>query len=154
MLQPCPKCGYSRETTDAEPDWQCPRCGIAYAKYQARLDQAVPTPPLSPKPGGRSKRSFNEVLVICAGITSVMLLLRGMHGSITLLHAGLLVPFFICLVPAISSTFGDGLYYWNKWTASFDRFDDEAHPIMFRLQQIFSFVFAVIFAGFFFMLKR
>lgn len=93
-------------------------------------------------------------MVICVGITSVMLLVRGMHGSISLLHAGLLVPFFVCLVPAISSTFGDGLYYWNKWTASFERFDDEAHPIMFRLQQLAAFGFAIVFAVFFFMLKR
>jgi TPR repeat protein len=29
----CPKCGYIRKPTDTAPDWQCPSCGIAYAKY-------------------------------------------------------------------------------------------------------------------------
>ena len=29
----CPKCGYVRKPTDTAPDWQCPRCGIAYAKF-------------------------------------------------------------------------------------------------------------------------
>lgn len=76
-----------------------------------------------------------------------MLLLRGVRGSITFLHAGLLVPFFVCLVPAISSAIGDGLDNWNKWTASFERFDDEAHPIMFRLQQLAAFGLAIVFAA-------
>jgi ribosomal protein L37AE/L43A len=31
----CPSCGYQRKATDRAPDWQCPRCGIAYAKYAA-----------------------------------------------------------------------------------------------------------------------
>ena len=30
--QPCPNCQYIRKETDTEPDWQCPACGIAYAK--------------------------------------------------------------------------------------------------------------------------
>lgn len=29
----CPKCAYQRASTDTAPDWQCPSCGIAYAKY-------------------------------------------------------------------------------------------------------------------------
>lgn len=28
----CPKCSYDRKTTDEAPDWQCPSCGVAYAK--------------------------------------------------------------------------------------------------------------------------
>ena len=47
----CPKCGYGRRPTDTNPDWQCPSCQIAYAKF-------VPTParaPLAPRlaQGGR-----------------------------------------------------------------------------------------------------
>ena len=33
----CPKCGYARRPTDTAPDWQCPSCGIAIHKYQAKL---------------------------------------------------------------------------------------------------------------------
>lgn len=29
----CPKCNYERTTSDSCPEWQCPSCGIAYAKY-------------------------------------------------------------------------------------------------------------------------
>jgi len=28
----CPKCGYVRRPSDTNPDWQCPRCLVAYAK--------------------------------------------------------------------------------------------------------------------------
>lgn len=28
----CPKCGYLRQVTDTAPEWQCPKCGVAYAK--------------------------------------------------------------------------------------------------------------------------
>jgi hypothetical protein len=28
----CGKCGYIRQPTDTAPDWQCPSCGVAYAK--------------------------------------------------------------------------------------------------------------------------
>ena len=30
----CPKCGYVRQPTDTNPDWQCPKCQIAYLKYR------------------------------------------------------------------------------------------------------------------------
>jgi len=28
----CPKCRYQRQPSDDAPDWQCPSCGVAYAK--------------------------------------------------------------------------------------------------------------------------
>jgi uncharacterized membrane protein YhaH (DUF805 family) len=28
----CPKCAYKRTAAETAPDWQCPKCGIAYAK--------------------------------------------------------------------------------------------------------------------------
>ncbi len=38
----CPKCNYIREPKDAiVPDWQCPKCGIVYAKVQASLNKFV-----------------------------------------------------------------------------------------------------------------
>lgn len=33
-LQSCPKCRYTRTKDDAAPEWQCPNCGVAYAKAQ------------------------------------------------------------------------------------------------------------------------
>lgn len=29
----CPKCQYVRQPSDTAPDYECPRCGIIYAKY-------------------------------------------------------------------------------------------------------------------------
>ncbi|PWK52899.1 hypothetical protein [Pleionea mediterranea] len=33
----CPKCKYQRSATDTAPEWQCPKCGIAYSKFQTRV---------------------------------------------------------------------------------------------------------------------
>ncbi len=32
-MQTCPKCGYVRKPTDTAPEWECPSCRIAYAKF-------------------------------------------------------------------------------------------------------------------------
>ena len=32
-MQTCPKCGYTRRPTDEAPDYECPSCGIIYARY-------------------------------------------------------------------------------------------------------------------------
>ena len=37
-MQSCPKCHYVRKPTDTAPEWQCPSCGIAYAKFGAVPD--------------------------------------------------------------------------------------------------------------------
>lgn len=36
----CPKCGHTRSASETAPTWQCPACGIAYAKYAAYLESA------------------------------------------------------------------------------------------------------------------
>jgi hypothetical protein len=66
----------------------------------------------------------------------------------------LLVSFSPRLVSAVSSVLGEGLYYWNRWTTSFELFDSEAHPIRFRLQQCFFIVCTIIVAVLFFKFKR
>jgi hypothetical protein len=40
----CPKCGYIRRPQDNAPDWQCPACGIAVAKFQAPVQGDVQLP--------------------------------------------------------------------------------------------------------------
>src|SRR5688572_29026785 len=34
--RPCPKCAYVRALSDTNPEWQCPRCHTAYAKWVTR----------------------------------------------------------------------------------------------------------------------
>lgn len=39
----CPKCGHARPADATNPDWQCPACGICYAKFAGRpAEQARP----------------------------------------------------------------------------------------------------------------
>lgn len=34
MTTACPKCAYVRQPTETAPDYECPRCGIIYAKFR------------------------------------------------------------------------------------------------------------------------
>lgn len=36
----CAKCGYTRKSTDTAPEWQCPRCELAYVKTEAAAKAA------------------------------------------------------------------------------------------------------------------
>jgi glutaredoxin len=36
----CPKCGYARRMGESAPEWQCPSCGVAYAKASAASARA------------------------------------------------------------------------------------------------------------------
>jgi glutaredoxin len=44
MMQVCPKCNYIRKPAETVPDWQCPSCGIAYAKFQQGAQSASGLP--------------------------------------------------------------------------------------------------------------
>jgi hypothetical protein len=41
--KPCPKCKYVRAASDTAPDWQCPKCGVAYAKFPQAQSAPAPT---------------------------------------------------------------------------------------------------------------
>jgi glutaredoxin len=44
-MKTCPKCAYSRKLADQDkPDWQCPSCGIAYAKFEAPPPASMAAP--------------------------------------------------------------------------------------------------------------
>lgn len=47
----CPKCSYARTSADTAPAWQCPRCGVAYAKVAATAQPAAA--PRTPSPAPR-----------------------------------------------------------------------------------------------------
>ena len=44
MTQVCPKCSYVRKPAETVPDWQCPSCGVAYAKFQQDAQPASRLP--------------------------------------------------------------------------------------------------------------
>lgn len=35
----CPSCGYTRRSQDLAADYECPRCGIVYAKYKTKEER-------------------------------------------------------------------------------------------------------------------
>ncbi|MES9901270.1 MAG: hypothetical protein ABW168_01145 [Sedimenticola sp.] len=37
MTKKCPKCGYEKAPSDIAPDYECPKCGVVYAKVEAAL---------------------------------------------------------------------------------------------------------------------
>lgn len=59
MIETCPKCAYVRKENDEAPEWQCPACGIAMAKYIAlqkeKAERKLPPPTL---PSGRAPGQF------------------------------------------------------------------------------------------------
>jgi glutaredoxin len=67
----CPKCAYTRKASDAAtPDWQCPSCGVAYAKV---VNAPSPPPrhaaPAKPAPGrARPLVKLVFVLLLLGGI--------------------------------------------------------------------------------------
>ena len=46
----CPKCSYKRTAQDTAPDWQCPKCGVAYAKAAAAAAGAAPAAATAARP--------------------------------------------------------------------------------------------------------
>jgi len=54
MAMVCPKCGYARGPNDGAPEYECPQCGIIYAKCR-------PSPPRS-TPGSTALRRDDEVV--------------------------------------------------------------------------------------------
>lgn len=73
MVKKCPKCGYERQQDEKTPSYECPSCGIVYAKYEKKLNQQktpknVPpmkepdiNPPQSTKKISQPKRSMKKI---------------------------------------------------------------------------------------------
>lgn len=62
----CPKCDYERQPEDEAPDYECPKCGVIYAKYrkvgrvpEASKPKAAPEPPkeaITPPPAPKNAK--------------------------------------------------------------------------------------------------
>lgn len=73
MIQ-CPKCQYERGSADAAPDYECPKCHIVYAKYDAaaadrdaalRAKLAARTTPPQPAPALPPTHPVNDKVTNC-----------------------------------------------------------------------------------------
>lgn len=67
-MKTCPKCRYTRQPGDTAPDYECPRCGVVYAKAFA---QPIPQPV-----DARPERKSGGLLVVAA-----VLLIAGGVGA-------------------------------------------------------------------------
>jgi hypothetical protein len=91
---------------------------------------------------------LSNVILICGATIGAMLAIRWMSVSkpVSLAHLVLMLPLFMCLVPLISSVFGDGLYRWSKYSMRFVPLDIETSPVLFRAQQVIYCVLAIVIA--------
>jgi hypothetical protein len=73
----CPKCRHQRSETDnlQVPDWQCPSCGIAYAKYKPEQRQRRPDVPHEISTGRRLSSFAIRVLGWCLIVIVTVLIL-------------------------------------------------------------------------------
>jgi uncharacterized protein len=87
----CPKCRHKRTATETVPDWQCPNCGIAYAKFE-QAQAAASTTLAGPVTAGRplSKASAHAL-----GATGT-----AMFAHLSILIGGI-IPLFGIIVPIV-----------------------------------------------------
>lgn len=61
----CPKCGYVRQASDPAPDYECPKCGVIYAKVRP-LEGTAPAPAREDQPN----RPRGERVSVARGMIS------------------------------------------------------------------------------------
>ncbi len=89
--KPCPKCRHVRTAADGGPDWQCPKCGIAYAKFlQVQSGEA----PVAGRPATATRTAAASVAP-AGGSTGLAMFT---HLSILI---GFIIPFFGLIVPIV-----------------------------------------------------
>ena len=62
--KPCPKCGHVRSAADTNPEWQCPKCQIAYVKYRAGATQLTSRIAAGGREMAAEAQSDNSVLAL------------------------------------------------------------------------------------------
>jgi ribosomal protein L37AE/L43A len=83
----CPKCRHQRSENDDlhVPDWQCPSCGIAYAKFKPGQRQRRPVVPLEISTGRRLSsfviRGLGWCLIVIAAILSLLFAMISLSES-------------------------------------------------------------------------
>ena len=72
-MKSCPKCAYTRTKADVKvPDWQCPKCGIAYAKFEqqqvADWEAKRASPPAAAPAARESSSGLKTVAWVVAAV--------------------------------------------------------------------------------------
>ena len=86
--KPCPKCRHVRTAAEVAPDWQCPKCGVAYAKFAQAQSPAVGASTVS-RPANAPRAPAG------GGSTGLAMFV---HLSILI---GFIIPFFGLIVPIV-----------------------------------------------------
>ncbi len=82
MTRICPKCSYARQATDSNPDWQCPSCHVAYARFGAEAAPANSGRPVTPLVTSGGSSSANPKWIFLAVAIGV-----GVLASKSMWHA-------------------------------------------------------------------
>jgi len=94
--KPCPKCRHVRAAAEIAPDWQCPKCGVAYAKFlQAQQAQSAPAPGPGVRATAGSAPASASVAAAAGGSTGLAMFA---HLSILL---GFILPLVNIIVPVV-----------------------------------------------------
>ena len=100
----------------------------------------------------KPRMAFDTAILVAGLACAALLAVKSMTSRISLIGSLLLVPFFFCFVTAITGTFGDGLYYWDKWKGRFVPLDAEERPVMAKFLHLFCIVASALFVVFYFKL--
>jgi uncharacterized Tic20 family protein len=92
--KPCPKCRHVRTAQEVAPDWQCPKCGVAYAKALAAQSSAPAAAATATVPGARTGYVARPAAA-AGGSTGL-----AMFTHLSLL-IGYIIPFFGLIVPIV-----------------------------------------------------
>ena len=75
MSKQCVKCGYVRKASDTVPDYECPKCGVIYAKIEDARMLGTSKLPSQPKKSSlklkKSKSAYLSVLFVAAFLFSI-----------------------------------------------------------------------------------
>ena len=69
----CPKCAYERKPTDQTPHYECPGCGIVYAKYKPTSEPAAAQ-------AGSITKLFRSKFLAHIAVTAIALLVGAVFG--------------------------------------------------------------------------
>jgi len=74
----CPKCSHVRPPDATNPEWECPACGICYARYGSQLQAGTATRSARTpaRAGSKSRGSWTMALLAGLGVCVAFVVLR------------------------------------------------------------------------------
>ena len=96
--KPCPKCKHVRAANEIAPDWQCPKCGVAYAKFLQSQSAPAPGPAVPRAAGAAPARASVSATASAPAESGSRGLAMFAHLSILI---GFVLPFLNIIVPVV-----------------------------------------------------